>query len=248
MTNEEHHQIHPAEQQKELSKKEQLLKAIHSIPEYQAVKDQWSDEDVCSYLRQIAPDSAEKTISGMLSETPAGIAVGYHERFEMSRLVEITDRYWGEGTFRKKLAEGKLEDVDYYEFEENNRQRRIFPYFIAHPEAMRAEVELLQKIAAELGFQLSKVAIFLAKPNTWEEFSQTGRTVESLYKLQRGSNLVRREADEHPDYPFQLRAELEVEVLLAEKFFREYGNESEYDIFPSEVIQRNSFLEKKIEQ
>ncbi len=228
----------------ELDKKERLTHAVLEVKAYTELCERWTSDEVLSYLQQIAPDTAAKTMSDIKSATPAGFGVDFHERFEMSRLAEIIDGHWGDGTFRKKLAEKKLEEVEFYEESDNNQRKKIYPYAIAHPEAMRAEVAFLQQIAKELGFPVSRTALFIAKPNMWDDFGRTTRTIESFYTVIRPSNLVRRESDEHPDYPMKLLSNEEEDVLLAEKFFVEYGNAADYPVLPSEIIRRNGFLDQ----
>ncbi len=214
-----------------------LTETIASLPEYQELLEEWSQEDVETYLHQIAPEHANSTIQEAFSSTPTGMAVAYHERYELRQLEKLIDERMGAGTFRRRLAEQTLEEIEYYEYEENGRHYRKYYYSVAHPMAMRAEVELLRKAAETHGHSFSPLAIYLAKPNTWEEFENTSRSVEGVYQMQRSGNLG--QADEM--FPEEVPADLEDQVLRAEQFFVENGSGGGYPIKPSEIIRKNGF-------
>ncbi len=235
---------HHEQQEVQPSKMEEMKRVVAQNEAYQKLKAFWSDDEVTKYVTYIADEAAEEMLAGIASESIDWIATDFHERFEMTVLENIIDGREGKGVYRDAIQTGKLDKYDVIDTGEItvvspliHRKKLFFPYFEAHPQAMRAEMEFLQQTAKELGIEISPLAFFAARPVNWEDFDGTDKTVKEFYLLQRKQNL-RIENDE-PDgvYPIELPTGFAEELAKAQQFFLDYG--AKYAVLPTDIMKKN---------
>ena len=216
---------------------------------YQKLLKDWSKEEVELYLQYIAGDSAPEMISEINSETVVGLSCfDFHERYELTILETLVDNQLQQpGAYRQALQQGNL--ADYHEFktgeiiviyENITREKKFIPYFEAHPLALRAEMSFIREVAKQLGYDLSELALLIARPVNWEEMEpNSNETLEHFYQYERKHNLMIVEEDvEDQMFPPEIPNELVEEIILAEKFYIDHG--ATYpNIGPSQLLKKN---------
>lgn len=229
--------------------KQQRLEAMRRVvaddEAYNELLAQWITDEVKLYLLHVAGKNAEAMLKGINERTIAGYATDFHERLEMTIIERIVDDRLGNGSYRKAMHAGELEK--YITFETGEvvvispaiiRKKLLFPYYVAHPQALRAEMEFVKTVAAKLGVELSAVALVVARPDHWKEIVDTKKTIQNFYSLYcRKQNLRINDDQEDTQFPIELPEGFEEELQRAQQFYLDYG--ATYEVLPMEVLKRN---------
>lgn len=234
------------ELQKRLKKMQEIMLANET---YQKLLQNWSKEEVELYLKYIAGADAPRMILEINSETVVGLGcLDFHERLELTLIEQIVDNFLQmPGAYREALHQGNVDN--YYQFKTGeievvseyvSWEKFLIPYFEAHPLALKAEMSFLKEVANQLGYVVSELALFIARPVNWEEMNQeSNETLDHFYKHERKHNLLIKDEDRQDQtYPIEIPDEVKEEIILAEKFYLDHA--AVYPgLRPSQLLEKN---------
>ncbi len=164
-----------------------MLEIARGYPDFNELTERWSDDDVLRYIsncaygfinreRRMNP-SMKFSMEIVRSKTAIGLSLAFHERVEMGELERLMGNHMNDNSyFHDTLKIGGY-----------NHSLRVIDgedlYLPAHFKASKEELNMIKRVARNLGYDVGESALIISKPNwmiPFADFHLKGYTREKI--------------------------------------------------------------------